>query len=409
MEYHLRYISISHGTAPVSARQAFHFPEEERDRFLGEMTRAFPDIKGLMLLVTCNRTELYAESSITPAKALLRFLLKDRTGQAEEAVSDLFQCGDETQESLRHLLRVSAGLESAVLGDAEIIHQIKKAYHRSLDSHLQGSLLERTMQTVFRFHKRISNETAFRDGTTSTAYQALKLVRQTFEGAAGEKRILVVGAGDIVKQLLKYNGKFGYRNLYLTNRTASRAEELAEAYGLHTWSWERLLQGDLDSFDVIIGAASHCPALVSGGWNTQKRVLLIDLAVPHNICLPEENRPGKAILYDLDSISRRLQENKVQRHAAIEAVGHILEEAMEDFSAWHADAPRRALLSDRKRKILNGVRSYYQNQGMAPGPETLTVATDRLLRKWRHKPEQLRSGSGLDTLIREHESLLQCS
>ena len=101
-----------------------------------------------------------------------------------------------------------------MLGDAEIIHQIKKAYHFSIAHKLQGSLLERALQTVFKTHKRISNETAFRDGTTSVAYKSLKVIRDCYSKTdAKSKKILFIGAGDIVKQLYKYNNKFNYNNI----------------------------------------------------------------------------------------------------------------------------------------------------------------------------------------------------
>lgn len=409
MTTHLRYISISHSTASVAARQAFHFPEAERERFIRNLKRAFPDLRGLLLLVTCNRTELFAETDTTPAAALRDYLIHDRVGREVTSAGQLFTCKDDTQESVTHLLRVSAGLESAVLGDAEIIHQIKKAYHLALEEGLQGSLLERAMQSVFRFHKRISNETLFRDGTTSTAYQTLKLLRQAFGPEAEHKRILVVGAGDIVRQLLKYNEKFGYRELYLTNRTASRAARLAASNKVHTFPWNRMLEGDLESFDAIIGAASHCPGLISGGWNKTKPVVLIDLAVPHNIAIPEGSQASNVSAYDLDAISKRLQEHRQQRREAVEAVEEILRASVAEFGAWHADAPRRAKLRDRKKHIHREVETYLQELGLNPAPEQVRLASDRLLRKWRALPEAEKRENDLASLLEEHQDLVLCS
>ena len=193
-----------------------------------------------------------------------------------------FRDSDRTEDTVLHLLKVSAGLESSVMGDAEIIHQIRKAYHYSLQTGMQGSLLERCMQTLFKTHKRVSNETGFRDGTTSTAYKALKLIGETFGSEAAEKKILFVGAGDIVRQLFKYNSKFRYPNIFITNRTESRAAKLARAHNVNTFSWERLTANDLSEFDVIISAVSHASGLIHKGIATDKNVLLIDLAVPGN-------------------------------------------------------------------------------------------------------------------------------
>jgi len=181
MDTRLRYISISHHTAPVARRERFHLSDTAKQEVAKALQMAFPDLRSLLVLVTCNRTELYFESSKTPAAGIRDFLLQRTTGTVNtEDVAD-FRGSDRTEDTVLHLLKVSAGLESSVMGDAEIIHQIRKAYHYSLETGMQGSLLERCMQTLFKTHKRVSNETGFRDGTTSTAYKALKLLGETDE------------------------------------------------------------------------------------------------------------------------------------------------------------------------------------------------------------------------------------
>ena len=118
------------------------------------------------------------------------------------------------------------------------------------------------MQTVFKSHKRISNETEFRDGTTSVAYKSLKMISDTFgKDHRQSKKILFIGAGDIVKQLFKYNSKFDYNDIYISNRTEEKAILLAKRYDCNVYPWEKVLENEFIGFDVIISAASNCHRL----------------------------------------------------------------------------------------------------------------------------------------------------
>jgi glutamyl-tRNA reductase len=180
MDTSLQYISISHKTASVIQREDYHISEEEKPRLVHLMHDTFIDLKGLFILSTCNRTEIYFESSIISASTIRDFFIIYKVNSVSKASKKLFHFSNNTEDTIRHLLQVSSGLESLVLGDAEIIHQIKKAYQFSMAHQLQGSLLERALQTVFKSHKRTSNETNFRDGTTSVAYKSLKVLRDTY-------------------------------------------------------------------------------------------------------------------------------------------------------------------------------------------------------------------------------------
>ena len=241
MNKSLRFISISHKTASVTQREEFHIPEEEKSDLVKLIFDVFPEISGLLLLVTCNRTEIYFESEVIYANTLLDFIIDLKTKQNNPVAKKLFDAGNSTEDTVRHLLKVTSGLASSVLGDAEIVHQIKKSYQFSIEHKLQGSLLERAMQTVFKSHKRISNETHFRDGTTSVAYKSLKVLSNTFDKASLKtKKILFIGAGDIVKQLFKYNSKFKFNNIYVSNRTEEKARILSKLHNIKVFPWDKV-------------------------------------------------------------------------------------------------------------------------------------------------------------------------
>ena len=381
MNKNLRFISISHKTATVSLRERYYISESDKEDMFLEIQHKFPDISGLLILVTCNRTEIYFESEVTKALHMQDYIIERKHSGADDSDAGLFLKSDRTSSSVRQLLAVSSGLSSRVLGDADIVHQIKKAYRQSISHRLQGSLLERAMQSVFKSHKRISNETGFRDGTTSTAYKSLKVVAETYRGDhPTAKKVLFVGAGDIVRQLLKYNAKFGFRNVYISNRTPEKALNLARIHGCTYYEWDKVLSNDFEDFDVIISAASNCRHLIREIAPATTKRLLIDLALPGNIDSNLSKRRN-IIFYDLDTISMELEDTRDRRRQAISAVNKILEIELKSYLDWYHEAPLRAILSDYKIVILNKVSDFYESRGIIAGEGEIASVSDRVLRK----------------------------
>ena len=405
MNKSLRFISISHKTASVTQREEFHIPEEEKSELVKLIYDVFPDISGLLLLVTCNRTEIYFESEVICANTLLDFIVDLKTKKNNPVTKKLFDAGNSTEDTVRHLLKVTSGLASSVLGDAEIVHQIKKAYQFSIAHKMQGSLLERAMQTVFKSHKRISNETHFRDGTTSVAYKSLKVISDIFDqGSSKSKNILFIGAGDIVKQLFKYNSKFEFTNILISNRTEERAQTLAKLHHCKVFDWERVLTNDFEGIDVIVSAASNCPKLVHNLPITDRKVLLIDLALPSNI--DKNLADHKNILcYDLDSISVDLEETKEKRFAAIGEVGKIITEELEVYNEWLHGAPLRAFLAEHKIIVNQGVKDFFNSRTEEINPENIKLVTDRIMRKLRKQTNVPIPQEKIKAVVAEEASL----
>ena len=405
MNKSLRYISISHKTASVTQREEFHIPEEEKSDLVKLISDAFPDISGVLLLVTCNRTEIYFESELICANTLLDFIIDLKTKKNNPVTKKLFDAGNSTEDTVRHLLKVTSGLASSVLGDAEIVHQIKKAYQFSIAHKMQGSLLERAMQTVFKSHKRISNETHFRDGTTSVAYKSLKVISDTFnQGSPKSQNILFIGAGDIVKQLFKYNSKFGFTNILISNRTEETAKTLAKIHHCKEYDWKKVITNDFEGIDVIVSAASNCPKLVHNLPITDRKVLLIDLALPSNI--DKNLADHKNILfYDLDSISVDLEETKEKRFAAIGEVGKIITEELEVYNEWLHGAPLRAFLAEHKIIVNQGVKDFFNSRTEEINPENIKLVTDRIMRKLRKQTSVPIPQEKINAVVAEEASL----
>lgn len=341
----LRYIGISHKTASIKQREVFHIPMEKKSDYTKLICNNFPDVVGLLLLTTCNRTEIYFESKQTTGSSMLEFFIRYHVKSNIEGNHELFNYSDKTEDTIKHLLQVSSGLDSMVIGDAEIIHQIKKAYHFSIDNKLQGSVLERALQTVFKTHKRICNETSFRDGTTSVAYKSLKVIRDSYpKKNVKSKKILFIGAGDIVKQLFKYNKKFNFSNIYISNRSEKKSEVLAEMNNCKTYDWNEVIKNNFQDFDVIISAVSNCHHIITNIGSSTKKTILIDLAVPSNIDKSTID-PENTIYFDLDSISKELEETKTKRLAATNQINTIINEELLLYLKWIQKASFRELIT----------------------------------------------------------------
>jgi len=403
MNKSLRYISISHKTASTVRREKYHISEEEKENLTQLICKTFTDITGLLLLATCNRTEIYFESVNTSANKILDFFIAYKSIENIKEDKTLFLFHDVTETTIKHLLEVSSGLESLVFGDAEIISQIKKAHQFSMKHQLQGSLLERALQAVFKTHKRISNETDFRDGTTSVAYKTLKVIRQTFEKTSVKsKKILFIGAGDIVKQLFKYNSKFNFNNIHISNRSEEKAILLSQNNSCKTFPWANVMANHLDDFDVIISAASNCPNLIKNITISNRKILLIDLAVPCNIDKTLALK-SNIILHDLDSISVELEETKEHRLAATDDVNFIISEEINAYNEWLQGAPLRALLSEFKISVNKKVISHF---GETKEDSKVTLITNQVMKKLMMNNQLASAYMDIDALISNEISLL---
>jgi glutamyl-tRNA reductase len=402
----LRYIGISHKTASVVQREMFHIPELEKETLSSDIRKTFSDISGLFILATCNRTEIYFESTLTSASKLRDFIIIQKVKDYTKSIVNYFNCCDSTEETARHLMDVASGLESMVLGDAEIVHQIKKAHQFSIAHNMQGSLLERALQSVFKSHKRISNETHFRDGTTSVAYKSLKVIRSTYGKLASKnKKILFIGAGDIVKQLFKYNSKFNYTNIYISNRTVEKAELLCKAFNCRIYDWNKVLENDFWDFDVIISAASNSHHLIKKVQPTSKKQLLIDLAIPSNID-KSLMQGDHVVFYDLDLISVDLEETKEKRLAAIDEVDIIISEEFSQFKKWLEDATLRDHLIKSKRSVHQKVVQFFKDHNEECDTKKIQEVTNKVMRKLMAQPGAKVPISKIDSIIAQQAYLL---
>ena len=367
MDNKLMYAGITHETAPAVERAYYAMSDIQKQR-LATMLKEKLAIRALVILTTCNRTEVYFESA-TATPYQVREIIIDFASSLHKATLDknaflIFDCSIDTAN---HLLHVSNGLRSAVIGDKQIMTQVKAAYQHSLKQKNQGSLLERAFQAVFRSHKRIATESLYQRGSTSTAYSSLKMVTDYFGKETTENlSMLIVGAGEVAGDILKYLPKFNFRDIYISNRTAEKAIALANHYNIKTCNWKWVENGDFSAFDVVITAVSHRKHLIKKMMKCDKKRLWIDLAMPSNVDARISDDNNK--VYNIDEVTGRVNAINEAQIKAIPVVEEILREELTIFGDW--------LKKDRLRAFLRSYKNQAKQTFLQMAPITLLQTTD---------------------------------
>ena len=286
----IKVISLSYKTADVAVRGQLQFSEEEVQTFLANF-QAHEDVKSLMLLSTCNRTELYFESEITSAKDMIEQIL---TFKNVWIGGHLLKVIETTQESAQYMMEVATGLHSMVLGDKQIIQQVKSAYLQSQSMGLISGAFERLFQQVFRSFKRISNETAFLKGSQSTSYLAVEHARRL---VGKQAKVLLLGAGEIAKDVVKYLVSQGFENVVIANRTIEKAQALAKSRDSYFYLPFSEIPQYFSDFDVVISSIGVKDLIQDTFFrkSTFPKVL-VDLAVPSSISISEQTKQSVQLI-----------------------------------------------------------------------------------------------------------------
>ncbi|MFT2008021.1 glutamyl-tRNA reductase [Pontibacter sp. 13R65] len=334
----LKAVSLSHQTAALAHRQALQLSKEEAATFM-DLLRSSGLVEGVMVIATCNRTEVYFEAATTTPAQVQEQLLQFKGLLSQAFYDNLFTHYSYSESTLQYLLEVGLGLRSQVLGDRQILGQFKESYRQTSDLKLGSPLLHKALQTLFRVHKRVHNETGFRSGASSIGYAALERIADFIpRKEVSSKRLLLIGAGQMGVDVAKYAASFGFRDISVTNRTNAKAEALASKMHLHYLPYNQY-QAELPAFDIVISCVSGGAQLkaVQFGQSASRRVV-IDLSVPQQIS-PEVDKLAHTTLINIDQITSHTQAVKAARIEAIAAVETIVEEETMQFAQWLEELP----------------------------------------------------------------------
>jgi len=414
----LLVIGTSHHTAPVAVREALALAPEQVHRLLAQVhaDRAWDEA---LLLSTCNRTEFYAvpraASPADPAADLLARIGRVRSSAPPTVPAGALYRRDD-RDAIRHLFRVAASLDSQIVGESEILGQVKTAYRLAVEARTTGFLLNRLLHRAFRVGKRVRTETALGQGSAGVPQAAVALAGQVFTDLA-QKTVLLVGAGQMAEAVARALVARGAGRLIVANRTLDRAQQLAldltgspapaedaaaepsphadgatgaaptEAVGLADLP-QAVARADL----VVASTGATEPVLTHDALapmlaRRTDPLMIIDIAVPRDV----DARLGhldNVYLYDLDDLDRLVERNLAQRQREIPRAEAIVDDEVAEFEQWLASrqvAPTIRLLRRRLRGIRRAQIDRYGKQ-FAADRDQLEAFTRSMTKRILHHP-----------------------
>lgn len=329
-------LGLNHKHAAIEKTEAFALSEEAQCAVYDELILS--EGAEVVLLSTCNRTEAYLYGREPDVRRVRAALATAADASWPEDSSFLRK----NEAAIRHVLRVTAGLESMVLGDQQILAQVKDAYQRAVDAGQVHSLMHRLLHTAFRAAKRVSSETTLSRGAASVSTAAVEMARQYFaeqrpSRLLSELDVLLVGAGQMGQLAVKALKEDDPRSLAVTNRSSDRARAVAEAHEGDPVAWanrhERLAEVDL----ALVATGASEPVIRAGALPDAERgegaTLVVDIARPRNVAPSVADGTGFA-LYDLDDLQAWAERARERRSAAVPEAEAICEDLLGDFVTW---------------------------------------------------------------------------
>ena len=409
-------VGLNHRTAPVEVRERVSFTTEQ-SRKAAEELRSRGILQETLVLSTCNRSEIYGvppESSHECAPGLSSFLSEFHAVRADVLSVSLYHHYD--RAAVRHLFRVSAGLDSMLLGEAEILGQVREAYRYAHEYGATGPVLNRLFQGALEVGKRVRSETELGARPMSVASAGVKLAERIF-GKMKERSALVLGAGTISEQVVNQLRDRGISRLFIMNRSRERADELAlrvEGTVVDWGEWETVLT----VADVVVSSvASDEPVLrreilqAAMSARGNRALFLMDLGLPRNIEASAAELYN-IYMYNIDDLTEIVEQNRHARESEVPRAETIVDEHVGKFLSWQAsvelvglvDALRARLREEREAFIR--ARMDSMNHLSTAERERMESLMDELLEKLLLEPaERLRGEKELRRKIQNVEAL----
>jgi glutamyl-tRNA reductase len=409
----LKILGLNHNTAPVEIREQVVFAGDE----IGRALTRVDDLQGVdeaLLLSTCNRTEFYVMADDAGYEQLLEWLHNSKNLNPSFGES-LFQL--EGDEAIRHIFRVACGLDSMVLGEPQILGQLKDAYRDAQAAGTVGKQLSRLIQHTFSVAKKVRTDTEIGSSPVSVAYAAVTLAQQFFAGFSQHTAVLV-GAGVTVELLARHLTQKGIGRLFVANRDVERARSLAQQFGGFALPLSELA-GTLPEADILISSTASAEPVVTfeqlkAAIKARKRrpIFAVDIAVPRDI-EAEVATLDDVYLYTVDDLNKLVLEGQGNREAAAIDANRILDEEIRRYLSIERSkqvAPLITALRDQGDSIRKNVLEQARRR-LAQGAdvdEVIEYATAALMKKLLHNPSvRLREAgeSSDDETIRTARSL----
>ncbi len=384
-------VGLNHKTAGVEVREKLYYTLDEVEKVLPEIVQLF--LKEGVLLSTCNRTELYGvlKDENVRCEEIIDFLISGKNAGGIVKHSHFYIM--RSYDAVRHLLEVASGIDSMLIGDVQILGQVKDAYEVAVKCGVVGTLLHEIFHTAFRTGKRAKSETAISDGAVSVSYAAVELAEKIFADISKKKGMLI-GAGETAELTAKHLVSRGINELYIANRTIERAEKLAKEFNGKVVKLDEI-QDKLVEVDIVISSVAvndyilNFPQVKSAmAKRGNKPILIIDIGVPRNV-EPKVKEIENVFLEDIDSLEAIAKANYERRLNEIPKVQKIIDEELKNLIKWydaHQVAPTIKLLRERFEQIRQAEVEKYRNKFSPEDFQKVDALTKTLVNKLLHTP-----------------------
>ncbi len=415
-------VGLSHHTAPLEIREKLAFSSSGIESPLRELT-SLPDITEGVIVSTCNRVEVYARArDMAAGIARVKRFLAGRGGIPFSSLEPHLY-GYHGEKAVRHVFRVASSLDSLVIGEPQILGQVKAAYGYAAEYGASGLILNRLLHKAFSVAKRIRTETRIASSAVSVAFAAVELARKIFDGLAG-KTVLLVGTGEMGELAARHFVTAGAGEVMVANRTFERAERLATEFSGRPVRFDDLAD-HLHKADIILsttGAPRYIigPAAVSEALRRRKQrpMFFIDIAVPRDID-PAVNDLENVYLYNTDDLRGVVESNLEQRAREAEKAEEIVTDETGRFLAWLSSlevVPTIVALRSRFEEIVRAEARRTLTAWKDPSPEQqrrLDAMTSAIISKLLHTPisvlKHTGQGGRIDLYLDALQSLFDLS
>lgn len=382
-------LGINHKTAPIHIRERVAFTAISLERALHSL-KSEGLAKEAVIVSTCNRTEIYTVHG--KLHDLLPWWSECSGVPLSELETWVYQ--HEQADAVRHLMRVSCGLDSMVLGEPEILGQLKDAYELAFAQGVVGKFLARLFQQTFSVAKKVRSQTGISHQPVSVAFLSVSLAKQIFSDMS-KVRVLLLGAGQTMELAARHLQAAGVASLVVANRTIPRAQELAERFNGRAISLEAI-PTELGTADIVISATGSPHTLVGreavNSAMQQRRyrpLFLVDLAVPRDIA-EEVKGLDNVYLYTVDDLEGIVQKNHAKRQKAARQAEGILQEYVADYLSWQSAHQRLQMVRDFQSKVLSDrediVHRYQEKLRSGRDPhQVVEELSQALTKQWLHE------------------------
>ncbi|MCZ6833047.1 MAG: glutamyl-tRNA reductase [Acidobacteria bacterium] len=387
---------LSHHTAPLEVRERMVFDADSVPQALGRLREMAPTVQEALLLSTCNRTEVLLRcDDPTPTLSQVRNFLIEKSGMERSRMEKaLYTFRD--LEAVRHFFRMAASLDSMIIGEPQILKQVKDAHGCALREGQLGTILDGLCRRAFQSAKRVRTDTAIGRNPVSISYTACELARQIFGSLAG-RAVLVLGAGKMSELTLRHLVGAGADKIFVSTRRYERAMEVARRVEGEAISFERMKEF-LPQVDIVISSTAAPNVLLQKEDVTalmRKRrnrpVFFIDIAVPRDID-PAVNQVDNAYLYDIDDLHRVVDDNLQERKREARRAEEIVEREVQAFQLWFrnlAAGPTIAAMRRSMHEVRLDEFERFRSRMTSLTPEQLAVVEEfgrGLVNKILHRP-----------------------